>query len=51
MPFGNQSEAYKKENNIYLTVEQALADYVQFLKHYLIEGNTNLVFSSNLYKS
>ncbi len=39
MPFGNQTEAYKKENNIYLTVEQALADYVKFLKHYLIEGN------------
>lgn len=34
MPFGNQSESYKKENSIYLTVEQALADYVEFLKWY-----------------
>lgn len=44
MPFGNQSEAYKKENNVYLTVEQALADYVKFLKHYLIEGKLSFTF-------
>ena len=37
MPFGNQSESYKKENNVYLTVEQALADYVEFLKWYVVQ--------------
>lgn len=37
MPFGNQSESYKKGNNAYLTVEQALADYVEFLKWYVQE--------------
>lgn len=36
-PFGNQSESYKKENSVYLTVEQALADYVEFLKWYTQE--------------
>jgi len=35
MPFGNQS--FTKENNVYLTVEQALADYVEFLKWYTKE--------------
>lgn len=39
MPFGNQSESFKKENNIYLTVEQALADYVEFLKWYVVQNN------------
>jgi Serine carboxypeptidase S28 len=30
-PFGNQTEAYKKENLVYLTSLQALHDFVNFL--------------------
>ena len=43
MPFGNQSESYKKENNVYLTVEQALADYVEFLKWYTKQKDIDCV--------
>ena len=33
MPFGSQKEAYKKENLVYLTTEEATMDYVQFLTY------------------
>jgi len=34
MPFNNQHTAYKPENLKYLTVEQALEDYSEFLHYF-----------------
>ena len=32
MPFGDQKTSYLKENLVYLTTEEALMDFVEFLK-------------------
>jgi lysosomal Pro-X carboxypeptidase len=32
MPFGDQKTSYKKENLVFLTTEEAMMDFVEFLK-------------------